>query len=161
MTYQKAKGVRQNLRICIRFVPVVISPWEIATHSRSGVRYRRQDLLLHQRNHPPYHVAASSHAISVAGSAIRFKNHEHTSIRMDYGDTTDGILGILLACSLASCGLTIVLSALFPCSCRPRRDCRRNCADCRRDRQKCRQYWYDTCTRRERANTEEELISPI
>ncbi len=80
---------------------------------------------------------------------------------MDYGDTTDGVLGILLLCSLLGCGLSITLTALFPCSCKPRRDCRRNCSDCKRDRQKCRQKWYDTCTRRERADTEEDLMSPI
>lgn len=80
---------------------------------------------------------------------------------MEYGDTTDGILGILLACSLAGCGLTIFLTALFPCSCRPRRDCRRNCADCARDRQKCRQRWYDCFTKRVRADTEEELMGAV
>lgn len=78
---------------------------------------------------------------------------------MDYGDTTDGVLGILLALALSGCGLSILLTALFPCSCRPRRDCRRNCSDCKRDRQKCRQNWYDCFVRRERADTEEELIS--
>jgi hypothetical protein len=78
---------------------------------------------------------------------------------MDNGDITDGILGIILVLSLSSCGLSILLSALFPCSCRPRRDCRRNCSDCKRDRQKCRQKWYETCVKRERADTEEELMS--
>ena len=80
---------------------------------------------------------------------------------MDHGDTTDGILAILLGLSLFSCGATVVLSALFPCSGRPHRDCRRNCSDCARDRQKCRQRWYDCCIRRERADTEEELIEPV
>ena len=80
---------------------------------------------------------------------------------MDYGDTTDGVLGILLALSLAGCGLSILFTALFPCSCRPRRDCRRNCADCKRDRQKCRQNWYDCFIRRERADTEEDLIGQV
>jgi hypothetical protein len=80
---------------------------------------------------------------------------------MDYGDTTDGALAIVLGGCLLTCGLTIFLTALFPCSCRPRRDCRRNCADCARDRQKCRQKWYDCCVRRGRADTEEELMSPI
>jgi hypothetical protein len=78
---------------------------------------------------------------------------------MLYGDTTDAVLAILLGGSLFSCGLTIVLSVLFPCSCRPGRDCRRNCSDCKRDRQRCRQKWYDCCVRRARADTEEELIS--
>jgi hypothetical protein len=77
---------------------------------------------------------------------------------MLYGDTTDAALAITLGSALFSCGLTVVLSALFPCSCRPRRDCRRNCSDCARDRQKCRQKWYD-CFKRQRADTEEELIS--
>jgi hypothetical protein len=77
---------------------------------------------------------------------------------MDYGDTTDGVLGILLFLALSSCGLTVFLTALFPCSCRPRRDCRRNCSDCKRDRQRCRQKWYDCCIRRQRADTEEELM---
>jgi hypothetical protein len=80
---------------------------------------------------------------------------------MDYGDTTDGVLAILLGGFLFSCGLSVLLTAMFPCSCRPRRDCRRNCADCQRDRIKCRQKWYDCCIRRERADTEEELMSPI
>lgn len=82
-------------------------------------------------------------------------------MKMDYGDTTDGVLAILLGISLFSCGMTVILSALFPCSCRPQRDCRRNCSDCKRDRQKCRQYWYDNCIRRERSDTEDELISSI
>ena len=80
---------------------------------------------------------------------------------MEYGDTTDGVLEILLALSLVGCGLAVSLTALFPCSCRPKRDCKRNCSDCKRDRQKCRQRWYDCCTRRHRADTEEELMSPI
>ncbi len=80
---------------------------------------------------------------------------------MEYGDITDGVLQIVLFCMLSGCGLTILLSALFPCSCRPKRDCRRNCADCARDRQKCRQKWYDCCIRRARADTEEELMPPI
>lgn len=78
---------------------------------------------------------------------------------MDYGDTTDGVLAILIGSSLTACFLTILCSALFPCSCRPKRDCRRNCKDCARDRQKCRQKWYDCCVRRARADTEEELIA--
>lgn len=81
---------------------------------------------------------------------------------MNYdGDTTDEVLGILLAFALSGCGLTILLSALFPCSCRPKRDCKRNCADCKRDRQKCRQKWYDCCVKRERADTEEELVPAV
>ena len=80
---------------------------------------------------------------------------------MDYGDTTDGILEILLIFSLSSCCLTVLLTALFPCSCRPKRDCRRNCSDCARDRQRCRQKWYDCCVRRERADTEEELVPAV
>ncbi len=78
---------------------------------------------------------------------------------MDYGDTTDGILGILLISSLSTCCLTVLLTALFPCSCRPKRDCKRNCADCARDRQRCRQKWYECCVRRDRADTEEELVN--
>ena len=77
---------------------------------------------------------------------------------MLYGDTTDGIIEIILILSFFSCGLSVLLTALFPCSCRPRRDCRRNCSDCARDRQKCRQNWYNCCVRRARADTEEELI---
>lgn len=80
---------------------------------------------------------------------------------MDYGDTTDAALAIVLGISLFSCGATVLLTALFPCSCRPRRDCKRNCADCKRDRQKCRQYWYDNYIRKGRADTEEELMPPI
>ena len=77
---------------------------------------------------------------------------------MLYGDTTDGILTIVLVSSLFTCGLSVLLTALFPCSCRPKRDCRRSCADCARDRQKCRQNWYNCFVRRARADTEEELI---
>jgi hypothetical protein len=80
---------------------------------------------------------------------------------MEYGDTTDGILTILLVSSLFTCGLSVFLTALFPCSCRPKRDCRRNCADCKRDRQKCRQKWYDCFVKRERADTEEELVPAV
>jgi hypothetical protein len=80
---------------------------------------------------------------------------------MLYGDTTDAVLDIVLGLSLFSCGLTVLLTALFPCSCRPRRDCRRNCSDCKRDREKCRQKWYDCCVRRERADTEEELVGSV
>ena len=79
---------------------------------------------------------------------------------MDYGDTTDGVLAILLGLSLTACGLTVFLTALFPCSCRPQRDCRRNCSDCKRDRQRCRQKWYDTF-KRERSSTEEELVPVV
>lgn len=80
---------------------------------------------------------------------------------MDYGDTTDGVLSILLGLSLAGCGLTIICTALFPCSCRPKRDCRRNCSDCKRDRIKCRQKWYDCCIKRERSDTEEDLMTNV
>ena len=80
---------------------------------------------------------------------------------MLYGDTTDGVLAIVVASALFTCGLSTLLTALFPCSCRPRRDCKRNCSDCKRDRQKCRQRWYECCVKRERAETEEDLISPI
>lgn len=80
---------------------------------------------------------------------------------MDYGDSTDAIIDIILISSLFSCGLSIFLAALFPCSCKPKRDCRRNCSDCARDRQRCRQKWYDCCVRRNRADTEEELINPV
>jgi hypothetical protein len=80
---------------------------------------------------------------------------------MLYGDTTDGVLAIIVASSIFTCGVSTLLSALFPCSCRPRRDCKRNCSDCKRDRQKCRQRWYDCCVKRDRADTEEELMSPI
>jgi hypothetical protein len=80
---------------------------------------------------------------------------------MEYGDTTDGVLAIVFGVSLLTCGSSVLLTALFPCSCRPKRDCKRNCADCKRDRQKCRQKWYDCCVRRERASTEEELMGPV
>ncbi len=80
---------------------------------------------------------------------------------MEYIDTTDKILDILLLFSLSGCGLSLLLTALFPCSCRPKRDCRRNCSDCARDRQKCRQRWYDIFIKRERADTEEELVPAV
>ncbi len=80
---------------------------------------------------------------------------------MDSIDITDEVLTILLMLSLSGCGVTILLTALFPCSCRPKRDCRRNCSDCARDRQKCRQKWYDCCIRRNRADTEEELMPVV
>ena len=78
---------------------------------------------------------------------------------MDYGDQADGILVILLGASIGTCFLSILLTAFFPCSCKPKRDCRRNCSDCARDRQRCRQKWYDCCVKRARADTEEELIA--
>jgi hypothetical protein len=77
---------------------------------------------------------------------------------MEYGDTTDGALGIVVGLLLFACCSTTLLTALFPCSCNPRRDCRRNCADCKRDRQKCRQQ---CCKKRERASTEENLINTL
>lgn len=82
---------------------------------------------------------------------------------MDYGDTTDGVLGILLGLFLFTCGSTTLLTALFPCSCNPRRDCRRNCADCRRDRETCRRRCKERrcCKKRERASTEEELMNKV
>ena len=50
---------------------------------------------------------------------------------------------------------TILLIGLFPCSGNPKRDCSRNCADCKRDREVCRKRL--KCPR-ERAETEEELV---
>lgn len=79
---------------------------------------------------------------------------------MDYGDTTDGTLAIVTGGLLFTCCSSILLAALFPCSCRPKRDCKRNCSDCKRDRQKCRQYWYDAF-KRERKDTEESLVEEI
>ena len=75
---------------------------------------------------------------------------------MLYGDTTDGVLAIILGSSLFTCCSSVLLAALFPCSCNPRRDCRRNCADCKRDREKCRRR---CCKKRERASTEEDLMT--
>jgi len=77
---------------------------------------------------------------------------------MDYGDTTDGLLAIVTGFFLFTCCSTTLLTALFPCSCNPRRDCRRNCTDCKRDREKCRKR---CCKRRERASTEEDLIGNV
>lgn len=82
---------------------------------------------------------------------------------MDYGDTTDGVLAIVLGLCLFTCCSTTLLTALFPCSCNPRRDCRRNCADCRRDRETCRRRYRELrcCKKRERASTEEELMNKV
>ena len=75
--------------------------------------------------------------------------------RMLYGDTTDAALAIVVSLTIFSCCSATLLTALFPCSCNPRRDCKRNCSDCKRDRQRCRKRWFE----RERADTEEELVS--
>jgi hypothetical protein len=77
---------------------------------------------------------------------------------MDYGDITDGVLGIILGLLLFTCCSSTLLTALFPCSCNPRRDCRRNCGDCKRDREKC---WRRICKKRERASTEERLVEDV
>lgn len=59
---------------------------------------------------------------------------------------------------LSCCGCTLGM-AICPCSCKPSRDCKRNCADCKRDREKCRRRCVHDCDcRRERADTEEELV---
>jgi len=76
-----------------------------------------------------------------------------------YNDTTDAVLAIVVAAGLITCFSTTVLTALFPCSCNPRRDCRRNCADCERDRKKCRRRAAAALQgRQSRSDTEEELI---
>jgi hypothetical protein len=75
---------------------------------------------------------------------------------MDSTDPTDTILAGTTALVIFSCTITVLLTALFPCSCNPRRDCRRNCADCKRDREICRKR----CCMRERSDTEDELIMP-
>lgn len=67
---------------------------------------------------------------------------------------TDYILAITTALGIVTCVSTVLLSALFPCTCNPRRDCKRNCSDCRRDRERCRK----NCLKRERSSTEEELV---
>jgi hypothetical protein len=72
-------------------------------------------------------------------------------------DVTDMALATITALAVFSCGLTILLTTLFPCSCNPRRDCKRNCADCKRDREICRRR----CCARERASTDEELTGMI
>lgn len=77
---------------------------------------------------------------------------------MDYGDVTDGVLAITFGLLLFTCCSATLLSALFPCSCNPRRDCKRNCVDCKRDREKCQRRW---CKKRERSSTEDILIDNI
>ena len=67
---------------------------------------------------------------------------------------TDYILAITGVIGMAFCCLTTILSVAFPCTGNPRRDCKRNCGDCRRDREKCR----NDCCVRERADTEENLV---
>jgi hypothetical protein len=76
---------------------------------------------------------------------------------MLYGDTTDGILVIIIGSLLFSCCSTTLLVALFPCTCNPRYDCRRTCADCKKDRQNCRRK----CLQRERSDTEEDLVDHV
>lgn len=69
----------------------------------------------------------------------------------------DPILAIVtFSVVLSCCGCTLGM-ALCPCSCRPSRDCKRSCTDCKRDREKCRRRCVRDCTR-ERADTEEELV---
>ncbi len=78
---------------------------------------------------------------------------------MEYqDDPTDGALGLTLLLFLTTCGASIFLTALFPCSCNPRRDCKRSCADCKRDREK---FWKRVCKKRERASTEESLVGDV
>ena len=78
---------------------------------------------------------------------------------MEYkDDPTDSVLGLVLLLSLTTCGASIFLTALFPCSCNPRRDCKRSCADCKRDREK---FWKRVCKKRERASTEESLVGNV
>jgi hypothetical protein len=78
---------------------------------------------------------------------------------MDFqNDPTDGALGIVLFILLASCGASIIIGALCPCSCNPRRDCKRSCADCKRDRQI---FWNRVFKKRERASTEESLVGDV
>jgi hypothetical protein len=71
-----------------------------------------------------------------------------------YGDTEDFLLMLITGIGIFTCCSTTLLVSLFPCSCNPRRDCRRSCADCKKDRETCRRR----CLQRERADTEEELI---
>jgi hypothetical protein len=73
-------------------------------------------------------------------------------------DPTDSALGLILLLFLTTCGTSIFLTALFPCSCNPRRDCKRSCADCKRDREK---FWKRVCKKRERASTEESLVENV
>ena len=72
-------------------------------------------------------------------------------------DVTDMALATVTGVSVIACFATVLLTTLFPCSCNPRRDCKRNCADCKRDREKCRRK----CCARERASTEEELTGMV
>jgi len=76
------------------------------------------------------------------------------------GDYTDMGLAAGTALAVLGCGLTVLLTALFPCSCNPRRDCKRNCADCRSDRERCRAWCRRGCPR-DRADTEEELVGMV
>lgn len=73
---------------------------------------------------------------------------------------TDSILAISTAVSVLSCCAVVLISAICPCSCNPRRDCGRSCADCKRDRETCRTRCAQRCTRK-RADTEEELVSDV
>ncbi len=73
-------------------------------------------------------------------------------------DPTDASLGLVLMLCLTTCGASIFLTALFPCSCNPRRDCKRSCADCKRDREN---FWKRVCKKRERASTEESLVGDV
>jgi hypothetical protein len=69
----------------------------------------------------------------------------------------DAILALVTAMVVfAICGCSLGM-AICPCSCRPSRDCRRTCADCKKDRETCRKRCLRDCSR-ERADTEEELI---
>ena len=69
----------------------------------------------------------------------------------------DGVLALTVAMLVFSCCGAVLGTAICPCSCVPSRDCKRNCADCKRDREKCRRR----CCARDRADTEEELVNGV
>ena len=92
-------------------------------------------------------------------TAVRPKNKLIILRRMD-GDYTDMGLAVVVGGTVLITSLTVFLVALFPCSCNPRRDCKRNCADCRSDREKCRARCRRGCPR-DRADTEEELVGMV
>lgn len=77
---------------------------------------------------------------------------------------TDYILAITTGLVVIACCLSTVLSVAFPCTGNPRRDCRRNCGDCKNDRENCRRDCRRDCGHccmRHRADTEEELVGGV
>ena len=69
----------------------------------------------------------------------------------------DVLLAVVTASIMFACCGCALGMAIYPYFCQHSRDCRRTCADCKKDRETCRKRCLRDCAR-ERADTEEELI---